>query len=215
MIKLQKRPKPQVLINNGMQWTKDLMQHIINGTKVPDHIKSRYRHADIKTEVTLETNGKCAYCESQVTHQYPGDVEHIIPKSIYPRLAYTWKNLSFVCYWCNNNKRDTVDKHCKLLNPYNDNIDEHLRAFGPIVLHVNQSKRGEITHLEIKLNRRELIERRTEAIKNLQNLIDKYDSETSIGLKEVLRLEIIDNSAIDNEFSFYLRQYLIDRGGIL
>jgi 5-methylcytosine-specific restriction endonuclease McrA len=212
MIRLSKRPKPQVLVLNGAQWTRDLMQHVLSGTIAPDYIKGRYRHVDIKSEVTLETKGKCAYCESHVTHQYPGDVEHIIPKSVFPRLAFIWNNLSFVCYWCNNHKRDTVDKKCKLLNPYIDIIEDHLRAFGPIVLHVNSSKRGELTHREIKLNRKELIERRTDAIKDLQNLVDKFDSETSIALKDILRQELIESTSDDREFSFYLKQYLIDRG---
>lgn len=215
MIRLAKRPRPQVLILNGVQWTQDLMQHVLNGTKAPDHIKGRYRHAEIKTEVALETNGKCAYCESHVTHQYPGDVEHIIPKGVFPRLTFTWSNLSFVCYWCNNHKHDKVDKSCKLLNPYLDLIDDHLRAFGPLVLHVNNSKRGELTHKEIKLNRKELIERRIEAIKSLQNLIDKFENETSIGLKEILRQELIESTSPEKEFSFYLKQYLVDRGGVL
>ncbi|MBE9602782.1 HNH endonuclease [Pedobacter sp. MC2016-24] len=212
MIKLFKTAKPQVLIDNGSQWTMAIMQHITNGTNVPENIRGKYRHVDIKNQVIVETNGKCAYCESYVTHQYPGDIEHIIPKSIFPRLTFTWNNLSFVCYWCNNHKRNTIDKKCKLLNPYTDNIDEHLRAFGPIVMHVNSSKRGELTHLEIKLNRKELIERRVEAIKALQNLIDKYERETIVGLKEILRQEIIESSAIDKEFSLYLNQYLTDRG---
>ena len=215
MIKVVKRLKPQVLIDNGLKWTKDLMHYVYNGTNAPDHIKGRYRHPDIKSEVSLETNGKCVYCESYVSHQYPGDIEHIIPKSVYPRLTFSWNNLSFVCYWCNNHKRATVDKKCKLLNPYNDKIQEHLRAFGPIVMHINGSKRGELTLLEIKLNRKELIERRKDAIIVLQNLIDKFERETVVALKEILRQEIVDSCNSDKEFSFYLNQYLVDRGGIV
>ncbi|GAB3421963.1 HNH endonuclease [Niabella aquatica] len=212
MIKLTKRPKPQVLINNGLQWTTDLMQHVFAGTSAPDHVKGRYRHHDVKQAVMLETNEKCAYCESYVTHQYPGDIEHIIPKAVYPRLTFAWDNLSFVCYWCNNYKSDTVDKTCKLLNPYKDEIDDHLRAFGPIVLHINNSRRGELTHREIRLNRKELIERRTDAIKELQNLIDKYENEPAGALKDILRQEVIECADIDKEFSFYLKQFLIDKG---
>lgn len=214
MIKLYKRPKPKVLIDNGVQWTKELMQHVNNGTVVPKQIKGKYKHDDIKTAVKLETNEKCAYCESYITHQYPGDVEHIIPKSVYPRLTFTWNNLSFVCYWCNNNKRATVDKSCKLLNPYKDIINDHLRAFGPVVLHINNSKRGELTHREIKLNRIKLIERRTDAIKELQNLIDKYENEPAGALKDILKQEVIECASPEKEFSFYLKQFLIDKGVI-
>lgn len=215
MIKLTKRPKPQILIDNAATWTKELMGYILSQTKAPDTTKGRYRHIQIKEAVTLETKGKCAYCESQVTHQYPGDVEHIIPKAAFPRLTFIWSNLSFVCFWCNNNKHDTVDKNCKILNPYIDSIEDHLRAFGPVVMHINQSKRGEITHREIKLNRDELIDRRTQAIKDIQNLVDKFDAESSPALKEVLRQELVECTLAEKEYSFYIKQYLMDRGGIL
>lgn len=214
MIQLNKRPKPQVLIDNGLQWTKNLMYYVTNGLSIPDNIKGKYRHIQIKSNVELETNGKCIYCESHVSHQYPGDVEHVIPKSVYPRLTFTWNNLSFVCYWCNNHKRNKVDKTCKLLNPYKDDINNHIRAFGPIVMHINDSKRGELTHREIKLNRIELVERRTDALQDLQNLIDKYKRETSPALKDILYQELLDSCLPDKEFSFCKKQFLIDQGVI-
>jgi uncharacterized protein (TIGR02646 family) len=211
MIKLTKRPKPQILIDNESQWTDDLMQHIHSGTTPPDSLKSKYKHHTIKQEVEIETNSKCAYCESYVTHQYVGDVEHIIPKAVHPELTFSWDNLSFVCYYCNNNKRDIFDESCKLLNPYEDKIEEHLHAFGPMILHINNSKRGELTHREIKLNRNKLIERRTDAIKEVQNLIDKYENAPIGALKDILKHELIECANPDKEFSFFIRQFLVDK----
>ena len=68
---------------------------VINKTK-----QNRYSRPEIKAELIAETKGKCAYCESKITHIYPGDIEHIIPKSIFPRLTFTWANLTLGCYWC-------------------------------------------------------------------------------------------------------------------
>ena len=212
MIKLNKRPKPQILIDKGGIWTTNLMQYVLNNLPIPDHVKNKYRHGDIKINVELETNGKCAYCESHVAHQYPGDIEHIIPKGVYPRLTFTWDNLSYVCYWCNNNKRDEVDKTCKLLNPYKDDIDHCLHAFGPMIMHINDSKRGEFTHRKIKLNRPELIERRIDAIQKIQNLIDKYKRETLPALKNILYQELLETCLPEKEFSFCKKQYLKDQG---
>lgn len=212
MIKLNKQPKPQILQNNGSSWTQQLMRYVNNGNDIPAHVGGRYRHDKIKDAIKIETKEKCAYCESKVTHQYPGDVEHIIPKAVYRRLTFIWNNLSFVCYWCNNHKRDYVDKTCKLMNPYKDKIEKHLQPFGPLIMHINQSKRGEMTWREIQLNRKELIERRTEELEDLQNLIDKYEAETTPGLKEILRLELIDQTKPDSEYSFVKKQYLVDRG---
>lgn len=212
MIKRTKRALPNILSTNGTNWTMQLMTYVNAGQAIPASVQRHYRHADIKGEVKLETEEKCIYCESYITHQYPGDVEHIIPKSVYPRLTFSWNNLSFVCYWCNNNKRATLDKTCKLLNPYKDEIDEHLQAFGPMVFHINDSKRGELTWKEIRLNRKELIERRSDSLKELQNLIDKYNRETAAGLKTILRNEIIENAKTDKEFSMYKTQFLKDNG---
>ena len=212
MIQLNKLPKPLVLEENGTEWTKDLMELVNSGKKIPANIGGRYRHTQIKDAVKIETNEKCAYCECNITHQYPGDVEHIIPKAIYRRLTFTWKNLSFVCYWCNNHKSDYIDKSCKLINPYSDEIENHLQAFGPIIMHINKSKRGELTWREIKLNRIKLVERRTEALENLQNLIDRYEDEKILALKQIFKMELEENIKSDSEFSFIKKQYLKDRG---
>lgn len=212
MISRIKRPIPNILITNGQKWTIELMGYVNSGQKIPQYVEAKYRHADIKQEIKLETEDKCIYCESFVSHQYPGDVEHIIPKSVYPRLTFTWNNLSFVCYWCNNHKRAILDKNLKLLNPYKDTISSHLRAFGPMIFHINDSKRGELTCKEIKLNRRELLDRRIDAIKDLNTLIDKYNRETSPALKDILLDELLESAYSDKEFSFVKEQFLLDNG---
>lgn len=209
MIELIKINKPLSLINNGVSWTKDLMDEflltgVINQTK-----QGRYSRQDIKDAVKLETNEKCAYCESKVTHIYPGDIEHIIPKSIYPRLTFTWSNLTFGCYWCNNKKRNFLSKGCMLLNPYKDITKNHLRAFGPLLLHVNGSKRGEITWRKLELNRVELREKRQEKIEELQLLIDKLNNEVVPALKNLIEIEIIDFIE-RSEYSFTLKQFYAD-----
>ncbi len=59
-------------------------------------------------------HGKCAFCESKITHIAYGDVEHFRPKAGYRQrpddplvrpgyywLAYEWSNLFFCCPLCN------------------------------------------------------------------------------------------------------------------
>lgn len=79
---------------------------------------------------------------------------------------------------------------------------------GPLIMHINDSKRGELTWKEIGLNRKELIERRSDALKDLQNLVDKYNRETVLGLKTILLQEIRANANSDKEFSMCKYQYL-------
>jgi len=169
----------------------------------------KYNKPDIKQAIISETKEKCAYCESKVTHIYPGDIEHIIPKAIYPRLTFNWNNLTLGCFWCNNKKRDFLSKECMLLNPYKDKTNEHLRAFGPIIFHINNSKRGEITWRQLELNRPELREKRLEKIEELQTLIDKFNAEDIIALKTLIENEILDYIN-RSEFSFSLKQFYED-----
>lgn len=75
-------------------------------------------------------------------------------------------------------------------------------------MHVNDSKRGEVTWKVIGLNRSRLVERRYEAIAGLQSIIDKYNRENVPFLKEILRLEIIEDAAPNKEFSFIKQEYL-------
>jgi uncharacterized protein (TIGR02646 family) len=196
-------------MNNGDAWTKELMYDYYETGIIDKSKQVRYNNPEIKQALKKETKEKCAYCESKITHIYPGDIEHIIPKSIYPRLTYTWSNLTFGCYWCNNKKRDFLDKVCKLLNPYKDKTKKHIRAFGPLIMHINSSKRGEMTWRKLELNRTELRDKRQEKIEELQLLIDKYNSENTQTLKDLIEAEIIDFIE-RTEFSFTLKQYFKD-----
>lgn len=209
MIQLKKLDKPKVLVKNAEKWTKTVMSYVNKDQEIPKNHKNKYNHSEVKTQIKNETNCKCSYCESHVTDQYPGDIEHIIPKAIYPRLTFNWSNLTFSCYWCNNNKRDYVAKHeAKLINPYKDEISQHLVFLGPILIHVNESKRGELTWKKIGLNRKELIDKRTDKILELKNLIDKYQREELPELKDILLNEIKEFSSSTKEFSYACECFL-------
>lgn len=73
-----------------------------------------YGHANIKSELIENQNGKCAFCEQHVYSVSYGDVEHFRPKGGYMQdnkdklhkpgyywLAYDWFNLLFCCQKCN------------------------------------------------------------------------------------------------------------------
>src|SRR5262249_27227141 len=106
MIRLRKLDRPQVLEDNFDAWTAELQSAIQANDPQIEKLKLRYRHADIKAALVEETHGKCAYCESQVRHVFPGDTEHIAPSSKRPDLTYQWTNLTLVCGVCNRNKWD-------------------------------------------------------------------------------------------------------------
>lgn len=215
MIPLFKKGKPQILIDNETEWTQNLIKYIDEGVlykDIAEKHKNLYREITIKDAIIAETNEKCAYCESKLLHIEFGDIEHIKPKSKFPNLSFNWENLTLACTVCNNNKRAYWEEgENELINPYVDDISEHLVFIGPLLVHINNSSRGEITWRKLKLNRIELIEKRSEKILQLQNLISQYGKESNAVLKEILRGEIIDFVAEDKEFSFaglcYLRAY--------
>jgi len=92
----------------------------------PQFDRSIYADSTVKDELLRVQHGKCAFCESKVTHIAYGDVEHYRPKAGYVQrpgdslkrpgyfwLAYAWTNLVFSCQLCNQRfKRN----HFPLLN---------------------------------------------------------------------------------------------------
>jgi uncharacterized protein (TIGR02646 family) len=73
-----------------------------------------YGAKSVKDALKKAQHGKCAFCESKITHIAYGDVEHYRPKAGYRQrpdgplvrpgyywLAYEWSNLFFCCSLCN------------------------------------------------------------------------------------------------------------------
>ncbi|RCJ30529.1 hypothetical protein A6769_33265 [Nostoc punctiforme NIES-2108] len=104
MRRLVKQKCPEILEQNHKAWTTEYLNIISSNGKPTKTQSGRYRHPQIKQTILLETHGKCVYCESKVTHIYPGDIEHIKPKSLYPTEIFSWLNLTLACSICNTNK---------------------------------------------------------------------------------------------------------------
>ncbi len=78
--------------------------------------EKRFKSSDIKKSLKELYKNKCAFCEEQVKvcidnelEDCSSTVEHYRPKSIYYWLAYSWDNLLWCCYRCNQNKDNTFD----------------------------------------------------------------------------------------------------------
>ena|GEM_PF-630176 len=112
---------PTVLRRNANTWLGNLQQAMTNldtvkadpsaskediakAEKNVEKARNKYRHKDIKDALDQMFNGKCAYCESQVTTTGYGDIEHFCPKGN-PRcvnLTFDWSNLLLSCQKCND-----------------------------------------------------------------------------------------------------------------
>lgn len=209
MIKLTRRdmaPELRARVEEHRQRLKDLLR---NGDTPPQTLLDSYRDPQLKAHLVAETHGKCIYCESKITHVYFGDVEHIKPKSRFPSERLDPENLALACALCNNAKSEFWDDVTPLLNPYIDEPDQELFAFGFWVTHRSGHPRAKLSIEQFGLNRQALLERRKERIELLKPLADQYIVCPAGALKNLLRDELsADKRAVDREYALMVRTFL-------
>jgi len=165
-----------------------------------------YKHPDNKTALKASTSDKCMYCESKVTHIDYGDVEHIKPKSKYPNLEFEWSNHGFSCSICNRTyKKDKYDEATPLINPYDDEPSEHIIFNGAIVFAKQGSERGELSIIDLGLNRAELIEKRQEKIDEIDKVIKVCFRTTNETLRNNALDELKNEANNDKEYSMVVK----------
>ena len=175
---------------------------------VPNSTATCYRHPDVKASIVAETAGKCAYCEGKMTHVYWGDVEHLRPQAHFPELSLVYDNLTLACAICNNKKGNYFNEDAPILNPYEDNPEEHLVGLGAIVWHRHASRIGQRTIDLLDLNRDGLNERRHECIQRLSALADRYVDEPEGPIKRTLAAQLRDETSNSAEFAMVARSFL-------
>lgn len=126
MIKLKKdRAIPSVLDKQGnCKLTNETSDICFNYDMIPNDFddgtetfafdRDIYANTNLKEQLRIDQNGKCAFCEQNIISISHGDVEHFRPKGGYRQndkdnlnkpgyywLAYDWNNLLLVCQVCN------------------------------------------------------------------------------------------------------------------
>ena len=206
MIKLTKTECPDVLRQNKNRWTTELMSYLNEEGDFPESVKTRYNNPHIKSAVKSETHDKCAYCECHPEPAYPGDIEHIKPKSKYPHLTFEWENLTYVCFWCNNNKRDKYDENCPPVNPYDDDPGDFFFASRAYIRPKRGNERARRTDDYLKLNRPELLTDRRRRLNYLEShLFDRYTAEIDGKKRKALLSQIKIEIAEDKKYSFCMK----------
>jgi len=174
--------------------------------------QGNYKHNQNKTALRKASFDKCMYCESITSHVYYGDVEHIIPKSVKPELEFTWDNLGYVCAICNGAKRDKYDEELEIINPYNENPSDHLIAVGSVLYPLQGSPRGDLTILDVDLNRRELIQRRQDLIDRVNRAVVACFNAPNIRLRNAALQSLKAESEPDKEYSSFVGGFLRNQG---
>ncbi|MBP59437.1 MULTISPECIES: HNH endonuclease [Idiomarina] len=208
MIKLDKLAKPAVLAANEAVWTKEYIRLKNGDTTVPKAAQFRYRHPDIKEALREEASDKCIFCESKISHIFPGETDHIIPISKKHEDVVNWYNLGYVCKECNRFKSNYHDDNLPLLNPFVDEPSEHLMFFGPLVLAKTGQNRGQITTDLLQLSRAALVERKKEKIEKVKALLDRAESLPEGDAREFLLEQARQESAPEREFSATISAFL-------
>lgn len=208
MIKLEKLQQPDILHSNKEKWTKEYINAKKSKAANLEELKNKYRHSEIKEQVIRETKGKCAYCESYIRHTYPGDIEHIKPKSQFDTHIFEWENLTLACGECNRRKNDNYDENLEIINPYKVDPANYLIAYGPLIFPRPGDDSGKLTYELLELNRAELFERRKDRLQLLQLLLDDYASEKNELLKKLYKRKIDKELDISNEYVMVTKAFI-------
>jgi uncharacterized protein (TIGR02646 family) len=177
MRRVERVPKPQVLADHEAQWLADLLaaQTRMQLKKA----ESRYRHPQIKSALESMFLGKCAYCESAVTHVGYPHIEHFVPrKGPVGDMAKTfdWTNLLLACGKCNGPEYKSDRFPCAaeggpLLDPCSDDPYVHLEFIYDQVAQLasvyGTTGRGIVSERVLGLNRPELREYRSRYVRKI------------------------------------------------
>ncbi|ORA17078.1 hypothetical protein BST16_05270 [Mycobacterium asiaticum DSM 44297] len=125
---------------------------------------------------------------------YP-HVEHIWPKSDFPHLVVAWSNLTLICEICNNTKLDFYSLASPLLNPYEDDPDDHLIYLGHLIMPAPGSDRGLLTVKYLGLSRQPLADQRYNRIKAVLSLVDSWKRASGTAVKDALFAMIVEDAS--------------------
>ncbi|WP_305418519.1 HNH endonuclease [Photobacterium leiognathi] len=169
-----------------------------------------YKHHINKAALRDANHDKCMYCECKISHIDFAHVEHIKPKAKdkYPELKFVWDNLGYACPKCNNSKSDKYYEDTPYINPYSEDPEQYLLAYGTYLFSKNGSERGDITIKDLQLNRPELLEKREIKINEFKRAIDACYRTNSQPLREAALAELQKEADTDKELSLFVKSFL-------
>lgn len=170
-------------------------------------VGGNYKDPDNKAALKIASAGKCMYCESKVSHVDYAHIEHIKPKAAgkYPHLEFVWENLGYSCEICNGKKHDKFSEQTPYIDPYAEDPEAHLMFHGWFLYAKNGSERGEITIVDIGLNRAELIEQRRERVEKIILAISACFRTSNETLRAAALMSLEQESLPDREFSYAVK----------
>ncbi|MGJ1448625.1 AAA family ATPase [Sphingobacterium spiritivorum] len=181
-------------------------------------------------------HGKCGYCETKIEFPDLGTIDRYRPSSgvrdkneyyqdLYWWLTFEWNNLIFCCKECNqykgnyfpiagerakNIKSDLGLEKEMLLNPYEDDPNQHL-DYGELGEIVPLTEKGFQTIELLRLNRSDLINKRIQVKREIDELIDiVLDSSRKEKIEYIVEdlKDLYHGEALSSGFSAYKKWIL-------
>lgn len=165
MIRVRLTPKPTILNTHASQWTSELMNLVTQYSgysNIPktqrNSVVNRYRNEEIQDAIEDITNGHCVFCGSSIGTVSYINIEHFLPKSVYPHLTFEWENLFPACQACNGKKLalDPNNPATLLIHPRND-APESLLEYNGLNIQattLDTANKGSFTIQKLALNTR-------------------------------------------------------------
>lgn len=221
MHKIKRTGEPKSLKKNKDQWTKELLKEVENKgiwSEVDVKYKSHYRQKDVLSSLISMTNETkyCFFCELPIGGTDYPNIEHYKPKSNpdFHHLCFEWDNLLLACEKCNKKKGSKWNYENPILNPCDDEIEDHLKfdcwRLKPL------SKRAVSTIEQLQLNdkgeRKDLIDSRFNVWVGLISLIelinDTTDEVEKYNLKKKLEEYVEERKSFAGLISFTVKNLL-------
>jgi uncharacterized protein (TIGR02646 family) len=145
MIKLELLPKPDKLTDKFVaDKTKEFME---------DSSKSPWAVPWLKEAIAGLSFGKCCYSEIRLGEEGKYmEIDHFLPKSLYPGKVLEWGNLLPACNLCNRTKGDHDTGLDPLVNPFTDNPRSYFYIKNGVYYARGKSEKGKKTIHKLGLN---------------------------------------------------------------
>ncbi len=112
----------------------------------PQFFKSRrgkYLHQTLSTYLLERQADYCCYCQDRIFVKANANIEHILPRAVYPQFSFTYHNFAMACTTCNALKSDddwyglptgefNYSKHRKNFTVFHPNFhdyNQHIKLF--------------------------------------------------------------------------------------
>lgn len=166
-------------------------------------------HEPTRKAIAAMSDGLCAYCQVLVCSSHvgkggedkpPGQVEHFMPKSRFPMLAYTWGNYFLSCAGCNNAKGDAWPRGGYVRPDRGRPGDRFTFArTGEVTARRKKDKAAANTVKDFGLDRHWLNHHRATAIESHLRVVDMLLKVPWIGLADLLVADAVAFSAAINQ----------------